>query len=47
MTDEEFEKEVEELTAMLRLLRDIRDKNRTKWLKDELRLQFLRLLKNS
>lgn len=47
MTDEEFEKEVEELTAMLRLLRDIRDKSRTKWLKDELRLQFLKLLKNS
>lgn len=35
---DEFEKEVEDLTAMLRSLRRIQDKGRRKFLKQEIRL---------
>lgn len=36
--EDEFEKEVEDLTAMLRSLRLIQDKGRRKFLKQEIRL---------
>lgn len=45
MTDEEFEKEVEDLTELLRNLRRIKDKGRKRWLKAEIRI-FLRKLMN-
>ncbi|MDE6235334.1 MAG: hypothetical protein K2M56_06255 [Muribaculaceae bacterium] len=45
MTDEEFKKEVEDLVDMLNSLRRIKDKGRTKWLKREIREQFIKILK--
>lgn len=45
MTDEEFEKEVQDLVEMLSSLHRIRDKGRTKWLKREIREQMIKILK--
>lgn len=46
MTDEEFEKEVEDLSDMLRTLHHIRDKGRRKWLKREIRALVIKLTKD-
>lgn len=46
MTEEEFEKEVEDLTAMLRSFRLIEDKGRRKFLKREIRLLLINLLRD-
>ncbi|MBD5199372.1 MAG: hypothetical protein HDS83_03155 [Bacteroidales bacterium] len=45
MTDEEFEKEVQDLVDMLNSLHLIKDKGRTKWLKREIREQLIKILK--
>ena len=45
MTDEEFEKEVKDLVGMLNNLHLIKDKDRTKWLKREIREQLIKILK--
>lgn len=44
MTDEEFEKEVQDLVDMLNSLHLIKDKGRTKWLKREIREQLIKIL---
>jgi hypothetical protein len=46
MSDEEFQKEVEDLTAMLGSLRQIKDKGRRRWLKIEIRNQLRILLRD-
>ena len=46
MTDEEFEKEVKDLTEMLRILRLIRDKGHRKWLRREIRSLVVKLTKD-
>ena len=46
MSDEEFQKEVEDLTAMLGSLRQIKDKGRSRWLKIEIRNQLRILLRD-
>lgn len=46
MTDEEFEKEIEDLSEMLKNLRLIKDKGRRKWLKREIRALVIRLTKD-
>lgn len=45
MTDDEFKKGVEELKEMLESLRLIRDRDRRKWLKTEIRYQLNQLMK--
>ena len=44
MTDDEFEKEVQDLVELLNSLHLIKDKGRTKWLKKEIRAQLIRIL---
>lgn len=44
MTDEDFQKEVQDLVDMLNSLHRITDKGRTKWLKREIRAQLINLL---
>lgn len=44
MTDEEYEKEVNDLVEMLGCLRLIRDKGQRKWLKREIREQLIRII---
>lgn len=46
MTDEEFEKEVKDLSEMLRILRLIKDKGHRKWLKREIRNSVIKLTKD-
>lgn len=46
MTDEEFEKEVKDLSEMLRILRLIKDKGHRKWLKREIRDSVIKLTKD-
>ncbi len=46
MTDEEFQKEVDDLVAMLNDFRLIRDTGRRKWLSREIRAMMTRLLRN-
>ena len=46
MTDEEFEKEVQNLVEMLNNLRLIKDKGRRRWLKAEIRAQLITLTKD-
>lgn len=46
MTDEEFEKEIEDLTAMIRDLRLIKDKGRKRWLKAEIRVLLNTILRD-
>ena len=46
MTDEEFEKEVQDLAALLRNLRLIRDKGQRKWLVREIRALLIKLTKD-
>jgi hypothetical protein len=41
MTDEEFEKEVQDLADMIRNLRRIRDRRLRKWLLHEIRRQLI------
>lgn len=45
MTDEEFEKEVRDLVEMLNNLHKIKNKGLTKWLKNEIRAQLIKILK--
>lgn len=44
MTDEEFKKEVQDLVDLLNYLHLVKEKDRTKWLKREVRAIFLKLL---
>lgn len=44
MSDEEFQKEVQDLVGMLNSLRRIKDKGRKRWLKAEIRNQLRVLL---
>lgn len=44
MTDEEFQKELQDLVEMLESLYRIKDRNRTKWLKDEIRIHLIEIL---
>lgn len=46
MTDDEFEKEVNDLVEMLNDLRLIKDKGLTKWLTREIRDQLNKILKS-
>lgn len=47
MTDEEYKKEVNDLSEMLYNLRRIKDKGRTKWLKREIRALLIKILKSN
>ena len=44
MTDEQYEKEVDDLAGMLLSLRLIKDKERRKWLKKEIIIQVKTLI---
>lgn len=44
MTDEEFQKEVQDLVEMLNDLHRIKNKGLKKWLKREIRAQIINLL---
>ncbi len=46
MTDEDFEREVQDLVEMLNNLRRIKDKGRRQWLKAEIRAQLVKLTKD-
>lgn len=46
MTDEEYEKEIEDLTEMLRDLRLIKDRGRKRWLKAEIRVLMNTILRD-
>lgn len=46
MTDEEFEKEVEELKEMLLNLRNIKDRGERKKMKREIKYIFSQIIKN-
>ena len=45
MTDEEFEKEIEDLAGMLRNLRLIKDRGKRRWLMAEIRNQLNQLMR--
>lgn len=47
MTNEEFEREVQDLVDMLNSLRLIKDKGRRKWLKAEIRAQLTKVMKEN